>query len=99
MPVPDGWIPMTIPPEFKAGAKDIAERCGWIVKSRTDGRWNVSLRERYEGRRPVAFTLERVVNAAAASQDEPYRKFTQWTGQDRYLTERIVALGLKRLKE
>lgn len=90
---------MTIPPEFKAGAKDIADRCGWIVKSRSDGRWNVSLRERYEGRRPVAFTLERVVDATTASEDAPYRKFEQWTGQDRYLSDRIRGLGLKRLKE
>jgi hypothetical protein len=43
--LPDGWIPMIIPPAFKAGAKGIAERCGWIVKSRTVGRWNVSLKD------------------------------------------------------
>jgi hypothetical protein len=36
---------MIIPPAFKAGAKGIAERCGWIVKSWNVGRWNVSLKD------------------------------------------------------
>jgi hypothetical protein len=36
---------MIIPPAFKAGAKGIVERCGWIVKSRSVGRWNVGLKD------------------------------------------------------
>jgi hypothetical protein len=99
MSLPDKWVPITVPGEFKSGAKNIAERAGWALKPRDDGRWNVCLRERYENRSPQTFVLERVIEAEQAASTEPYRKFAEMRGHDAYLTEKVRGLGLRRLKE
>jgi hypothetical protein len=97
--LPDKWVPLAIPPEFKSGAEGIARIAGWTIKPRDDGRWNICLRENYENRPSITFVLDRVIGATEAKEQEPYRKFEQLRGHDAYLTEKIRRLGRQRLEE
>jgi hypothetical protein len=99
MALPEKWVPISIPPEFKSGAQGIAQMAGWTLKARDDGRWNVCLLENYENRPIATYTLERIVGATEADQQDPYKKLAELRGHDAYLTEKIRATGLERLKQ
>src|ERR1700694_5245396 len=96
---PEGWVIVTIPDEIKLPVGDIAERNGWTLKKRSDGRWNACLRESYEHRQTRIFEIEQVIAAKNANNRSAYDRLLAWKGQDAYITPQMRELGGRRLKE
>jgi hypothetical protein len=80
-----GWARLNYPDEFKLGLEQLAQRCGWRLRTDDEGTWATTL-ERYERVRPALFRLSKVADVTNAGDPRQYHPLNEWRRQDQYAT-------------
>ena len=99
MSLPEHWVYVRVPDQFKAGAQGLAKMCNWTIKDAGGELWSVCLSENYHRSQAPVFDLKLAVDAQHADDEAAYQPFGKWTGHPAGLDAQLQKAGIDEANE